>query len=79
VEGRGRLAARARGQGLGRECLLCGTRLVVNGYQARDRTEKRANGRDVTFPAGTKFFLGSSVPDAPKDGAEARPSQPDGC
>ena len=66
-------------RGLRRECLPYGTRLVVNGYQARNRTEKRANGRDVTFPDGTKFFLGSSVPDAPKDGAEARPSQPGGC
>ena len=66
-------------RGLRRECLLHGTQLIVNGYQARDHTLKRANGRDVTFPGGGRFFLGSSVPDAPKDGAEARASQPGKC
>lgn len=47
-------------RGLRRECLGIGTVLTVDGYQARDRSLKRANGRDVTFPDGRKFFLGSS-------------------
>ena len=36
---------------------------------------KRANGRDVTFADGTKFFLGSSGTGAPTDGAEDRSIQ----
>jgi len=47
-------------RGLRRECLPIGTVLTVDGYQARDHSLKRANGRDVTFPDGRKFFLGSS-------------------
>jgi len=47
-------------RGLSRECLPIGTVLTVDGYQARDHSLKRANGRDVTFPDGRKFFLGSS-------------------
>ena len=37
-------------RGLRRECIPVGTELVVDGYQAKDHTLKRANGRDVTFP-----------------------------
>ncbi len=47
-------------RGLRRECLPIGTVLIVDGYQTKDHTLKRANGRDVTFPDGRKFFLGSS-------------------
>lgn len=36
-----------------------GTEVVVDGYQARDHSEKRANARDVTFPDRPKLFLGS--------------------
>lgn len=57
-------------RGLRRDCLTPGTRLVVDGYQAKDLTQNRMNGRDVTFPDGTKFFLGSSGTGAPEDGAE---------
>ena len=57
-------------RGLRRECLPVGTLLVVDGYQAKDHTLKRANGRDVTFPDGRKFFMGSSGTGAPEDGAE---------
>ncbi len=57
-------------RGLRRECLPIGSRLVVDGYQAKDHTLKRANGRDVTFPDGRKFFMGSSGTGAPEDGAE---------
>ena len=59
-------------RGLRRECLPIGTVLVVDGFQTKDHTLKRANGRAVTFPDGTKFFLGSSGTGAPQDGAEGR-------
>lgn len=62
-------------RGLRRECLPIGTKLIVDGYQAKDHTLKRANGRDVTFPDGRKFFLGSSGTGAPEDGAEQRSLQ----
>ena len=67
-------------RGLRRECLPIGTVLVVDGFQTKDHTLKRANGRDVTFPDGRKFFLGSSGTGAPDDGAEARArAQPGRC
>ena len=59
-------------RGLRRECLPMGTVLVVDGFQTKDHTLKRANGRDVPFPDGRKFFLGSSGTGAPDDGAAAR-------
>ena len=66
-------------RGLRRECLPIGTELIVDGYQAKDHTLKRANGRDVTFPDGRKFFMGSSGTGAPDDGAEARAKQSGRC
>ncbi len=59
-------------RGLRRECLPIGTELIVDGYQAKDHSLLRANGRDVTFTDGTKFFLGSSGTGAPTDGADQR-------
>ncbi len=59
-------------RGLRRECLTIGSVLIVDGYQAKDHSLPRANGRDVTFTDGTKFFLGSSGTGAPEDGAELR-------
>ena len=59
-------------RGLRRECLPIGTVLIVDGYQAKDHSLPRANGRDVTFTDGRKFFLGSSGTGAPGDGAERR-------
>ena len=47
-----------------------GTEVVVDGYQARDHTLKRANGRNITYPDGRKLFLGSSGTGAPTDGAD---------
>ena len=58
-------------RGLRRECLPIGTEIIVDGFQAKDHTLKRANGRDVTFTDGRKFFVGSSGTGAPDDGAEA--------
>ena len=59
-------------RGLRRECLTIGTELIVDGYQAKDHSLKRATGRDVTFTDGRKFFMGSSGTGAPSDGAEQR-------
>src|SRR6266436_7516879 len=42
-----------------------GTEVVVDGYQARDHSEKRANARNVTFPDGRKLFLGLTGTGAP--------------
>jgi hypothetical protein len=43
-----------------------GTHAVVDGYQAKDGSN-RANGRDITLPDGKKLFLGSSGTGAPYD------------
>ena len=45
-----------------------GTEVVVEGYQARDGSN-RANGRDVTFTDGRRLFAGSSGPGAPPEDA----------
>ena len=42
-----------------------GTDVVVDGYQARDHSELRANARNVTFTDGRKLFLGSTGTGAP--------------
>ena len=65
-------------RGLRRECLTPGTVLIVDGYQTKDHSLARANGRDVTFADGTKMFLGSSGTGAPVDGAEQRGRRQDG-
>ena len=57
-------------RGITRESLKVGTVLVIDGYQARDHTLLRANGRNVTYPDGRKLFLGSSGTGAPTDGAD---------
>jgi hypothetical protein len=43
-----------------------GTEVLVDGYQSKDGA-LRANGRDVTFPDGRKFFAGSEGTGAPGD------------
>ncbi len=53
-------------RGLKRDSLKIGQAVVVDGYQAKDRSN-RANGRDITLPDGQKFFLGSSGTGAPYD------------
>ena len=57
-------------RGVTKQSLQIGTELVVDGYQARDYTLKRANGRNVTYPDGRKLFFGSSGTGAPKDNAD---------
>jgi hypothetical protein len=56
-------------RGLSRDTITPGTYIVVDGYQSKDRSA-RANGRDVTFEDGRKFFLGSSGTGAPRDGRD---------
>ena len=56
-------------RGFTKESLLVGTEVFVEGFQARDGSQK-ANGRDVTFADGSKLFLGSSGTGAPKDGRD---------
>jgi hypothetical protein len=52
-------------RGLRRDCLAIGTVVIVDGYQTKDHSLKRANGRDITFEDGAKMFLGSSGTGAP--------------
>ena len=51
-------------RGFTKNSLPAGTEILVDGYQAKDGSN-RANGRDLTFPDGKKIFLGSSGPDGP--------------
>jgi hypothetical protein len=51
-------------RGVTKDSLPAGTEIIVDGYQSRDHTSKRANGRNVTYPDGRKLFLASSAPDA---------------
>lgn len=60
-------------RGFRKDSLPPGTRIVVDGYQAIDGSN-RANGRDLTFPDGTHLFLGSSGTGAPLDGRD--PAEP---
>ena len=53
-------------RGLKRDTIKPGQAIIVDGYQAKDRST-RANGRDVTLEDGQKFFLGSSGTGAPYD------------
>jgi hypothetical protein len=53
-------------RGLKRDTIQVGQTIVVDGYQAKDRSNK-ANGRDVTLVDGRKFFMGSSGTGAPYD------------
>ncbi len=48
--------------GVTRDSLPVGTEIVVDGYQSRDHTAKKANGRNLTYPDGRKLLLGSSAP-----------------
>ena len=64
-------------RGLTRQSLTYGVELIVDGYQTKDHSLKRANGRDVTFTDGRKIFMGSSGTGAPPDGRDAtEPAKP---
>ena len=53
-------------RGMTKASIQIGTEINVDGYLAKDGTN-RANGRDVTLPDGKKLFLGSSNTGAPGD------------
>lgn len=56
-------------RGFTKASLLAGTEVFVEGFRAKDGSQK-ANGRDVTFADGSKLFLGSSGTGAPIDGKD---------
>ena len=58
-------------RGFTKDSLVPGTEIVVDGYQAKDGSNK-ANGRDITFPDGRKLFLGSSGTGAPDERPEKK-------
>jgi hypothetical protein len=58
-------------RGFTKDSLAPGTEILVDGYQAKDGSN-RANGRDVTFSDGRKLFLGSSGSGAPYDDNSAK-------
>ena len=53
-------------RGWNRNSIVAGTEVVVEGYQARDGSN-RGNGRDVTLPNGERLFAGSEGPGAPPE------------
>jgi len=53
-------------RGFTKNSLPVGSEIVVEGYQAKDASN-RANGRDLTFADGTKLFLGSANSGAPDE------------
>ncbi len=56
-------------RGFNKNSLPAGTEIVIEGYQAKDGSN-RANGRDITFADGKRLFLGSSGNGAPDDKTE---------
>ena len=56
-------------RGWRKDSVTPGIEVLVEGYQAIDGA-LRANGRDVTFPDGTRLFAGSSGTGAPRDGRD---------
>ena len=56
-------------RGWNRTSLPAGTKISVQGFQAKDGSF-RANGRDITFADGRKLFVGSSGIGAPDERAE---------
>ena len=57
-------------RGLTRNSLPAGTEILVDGYRAKNGSN-RANGRDLTFPDGRRLFMGSSGTGAPRDGRDS--------
>ena len=62
-------------RGFTKNSLLPGTKIVVDGYRAKDGS-RRANGRDVTLPDGKKLFLGSSGTGAPYELTNSKTDHP---
>jgi hypothetical protein len=49
--------------GFTKDSLPPGTVILIDGYHAKDRTN-RAVGKNITFPNGKRLFLGGSAPGA---------------
>jgi hypothetical protein len=56
-------------RGFTKAALPAGTEIVIEGYQAKDGSN-RANGRDITFADGKKLFLGSTGTGSPDEKPE---------
>lgn len=56
-------------RGWNKNSLPPGTTVIVQGYRARDGSN-RANGREVMLPDGKKLFIGSPGTGAPVDGKD---------
>ncbi len=56
-------------RGFSKSSLTPGVEIIVDGYQAKDGSN-RMNGRDLTFSDGQRLFMGSSGTGAPRDGAD---------
>jgi len=52
-------------RGFTRDSLPVGIEILVEGFRAKDGS-RRGNGTDLTFPDGSKLFLGSSGTGAPR-------------
>jgi hypothetical protein len=64
-------------RGVNKTTFPAGLEVIIDGYQARDHSEKRANARNITFTDGRKIFLGSTGTGAPDpDKFPATPDQP---
>lgn len=59
-------------RGWNRNSIVAGTRVHVEGFQARDRSF-RASGREITLPDGSSLFMGSTGIGAPR--TEEEPSE----
>ena len=51
-------------RGLNRNSIPVGTELIIDGFGAKNGSNT-ANARDITFPDGSQFFVGSSGTGAP--------------
>jgi hypothetical protein len=56
-------------RGFKKDSLPVGTEIVIDGFLARDGSNK-ANGRELTFTDGRRLFVGSSGTGAPEDGKD---------
>ena len=59
-------------RGWNKNSLPIGIEIIVDGFQAKDGSN-RANGRDITFPDGSKLFVGSSGTGAPDEKPQPPP------
>ena len=61
-------------RGFTKNSLLPGTKIVIDGYRAKDGGF-RANGKNITLPDGRQLFLGSSGTGSPLDGRDSTPQK----